>query len=65
MGAERIRRSLALKDADAVNYCKHRIMNADKITRQGKNWYVYAGGEIITVNSNSFTIITARKGGRK
>jgi hypothetical protein len=63
MGIERIKRNLRLVDCDVVEYCKEKIKNADEIVRRGKNWYVYAGDEIITVNAYSFTIITAHKNG--
>ena len=58
-GAVRIKRNLGLETGDAVNWCKQKIENADKIIRKGKNWYVYADNSIITVNAHSYTIITA------
>ncbi len=62
MGIDRIRRKLGLGDLDAAEWCKSRILdkNAD-ITRQGKNWYVRTGDCVITVNANSYTIITAHE----
>ncbi len=63
MGVDRIRRNLKLaNDVDVVKYCVDVIMRSDcKITKQGKNWYAESNGEIITVNSYSYTIITAKQ----
>ena len=61
MGAERIKRNLNLQTADVVDWCKETIKNADIIIGQGKNWYVYRGGMVLTVNARSFTIITAHR----
>lgn len=64
MGVERIRRNLELGGdvKDVVAFCRQIILD-DKaaITRQGKNWYVKIDGCIITVNVDSYTIITAKK----
>ena len=65
MGAERIRRNLALGAyvQDVVAWCKRRIESPEAdITRKGKNWYCSVEGCIITVNAFSYTIITAHKG---
>jgi len=62
LGIERIKRNLKLKDcADVVAFCKEQVARADKIIRKGKNWYVYIGNIIITINTHSYTIITAHK----
>ena len=62
MGMDRIKRNLGLKDIDAVEWCKEKILDKDAvITRQGKNWYVKICDNIITVNAKSYTIITAHK----
>ncbi len=64
MGAERIRRNLALGDdvQDVVAWCKMQIeLPEATITRKGKNWYCTVEGCIITVNAYSYTIITAHK----
>ena len=61
MGAERIRRNLSLQTDDVVAWCKDAAKNADIIIGQGKNWYVYGGGIVITVNAHSYTIITVHK----
>ena len=64
MGVERIRRNLGLSDdvKDVVGWCRKRIVLAGtNIVRNGKNWYCRIDGCVITVNANSFTIITAHK----
>ena len=63
MGIDRIRKNLGLAgDVDVVEYCKSRILDSKAdITRQGKNWYVRIDGAVITVNTSSYTIITAHK----
>ena len=61
MGVDRIRRNLGLTDPkiDVVAWCKERILDEkSKIERHGKNWYVHIDGCVITVNANSYTIIT-------
>lgn len=62
MGVERIRRNLGLDDIDVVAWCKDKIIESGAvIERQGKNWYVHVDGCVITVNANSYTIITCHK----
>jgi hypothetical protein len=61
LGAERVKRNLGLTADDVVAWCGRSILSAESIQRKGKNWYVYAGKSIITVNAHSYTIITARK----
>ena len=61
MGVERIRRNLNLQSGDVVQWCREAVWNADVIIGQGKNWYIYKGGMVITVNVHSYTIITAHK----
>ncbi|MEE1212653.1 MAG: DUF3781 domain-containing protein [Treponema sp.] len=66
MGADRIRRNLGLDKtsaaADPVEYCRQKILSTNcNIYRQGKNWYCETCGIRITVNSYSYTIITAHK----
>ena len=62
MGVRRIRKNLNLDTQDPVGWCRQKIKKADKINREGKNWYVHVDGCIITINAHSFTIITAHKG---
>jgi len=62
LGAERIKRNLCLDVDDVVNWCRLKIKNPKSvITRKGKNWYVNIDGCKITVNTRSYTIITAHK----
>ena len=61
LGAIRIKRNLRLKTDDVVNWCIQKTKQADSITRKGKNWYVYAGDAVITINAGSYTIITAHR----
>lgn len=43
-------------------FCMQNYSNKDcNIYRQGKNWYCEIDNIIITINSNSYTIITVHK----
>lgn len=60
MGVERIRRNLQLAGIDVVDFCKSKIDSpACRISKNGKNWYCETDDIVITVNSFSYTIITA------
>lgn len=60
MGIDRIRKNLKLENENAVLFCKEKIMDKNcNIYKLGKNWYCEIDGIIITVNSYSYTIITA------
>jgi ribosomal protein S18 acetylase RimI-like enzyme len=59
LGIERIRRNLGLQTNDVVLWCKEVIGQADIIVGRGKNWYVYGGGVIITLNAQNLCVITA------
>lgn len=60
MGAERIKRNLKIDTVDVVGYCKKKITDSScSIYKQGKNWYCEIDNLKITVNSYSYTIITA------
>ena len=61
LGIARIKKNLELKTNDIVKWCKIKIKNADSINKKGKNWYVYKKNYLITINVNSYTIITAHK----
>lgn len=62
MGIDRIKKNLSLDIEDIVNWCKFRIKDKNsKITKKGKNWYVEIDNYIFTINSYSYTIITAHK----
>ncbi|MCM1320547.1 MAG: DUF3781 domain-containing protein [Bacteroides sp.] len=62
MGADRIRKNLKIETNDPVEYCKQKILhNACCIYKQGKNWYCEIDDIKITINSYTYTIITAHK----
>jgi hypothetical protein len=61
LGEERIKKNLNLGDEDSVEWCKNKILSSKDIVCRGKNWYVNSGGQIITINKRSYTIITAHK----
>jgi len=61
LGVVRIKKNLQLETDDVVNWCKRKVKIAEKILRNGKNWYVYIGNNVITINAGSYTIITAHK----
>ena len=62
LGALRITKNLSITDTDPVQWCKDFITApAAEITRQGKNFYITDQGMTVTVNANSYTIITAHK----
>ena len=61
LGIIRVKKNLDLKTNDVIKYCKKIIEDADNINKKGKNWYVYKGDCIITINANSYTIITAHR----
>lgn len=60
MGINRIIKNLKLNTNDVVEYCKNKVLNKNcNIYKQGKNWYCEIENIIITINSYSYTIITA------
>ncbi len=60
LGEERIRRNIHIDNSDVVKYIKDKIIdNRCKIYKKGKNWYCEIDNIIITINSYSYTIITA------
>ena len=61
MSRERIKRNLNLQTDDVISWCKDTVKQAGIIIGQGKNWYVYKGSVVITINAHSYTIITAHK----
>ena len=61
MGIGRIQKNLGI-DEEPVSYCISRLKQDDSgVRKEGKNYYVEVDGEIITINSSSYTIITAHK----
>ena len=60
MGVGRIKRNLKLDTDEVVDYCKKKVLDKNcNIYKQGKNWYCEVDNMIITINSYSYTIITA------
>ena len=61
MGVGRISKNLGIS-GDVVEYCKNKILKEESIVEhKGKNYYVTIDDCIITINSSSYTIITAHK----
>ena len=60
MGIDRIKRNLKMNTNDVVEFCKNKILDKNcNIYKQGKNWYCEIDNIKITINSYSYTIITA------
>lgn len=60
LGLIRIKRNLKLKDENILDYCKDKIKNNNsRIYKKGKNFYVKIENIKLTINSYSYTIITA------
>lgn len=60
MGINRIIKNLKLNTNDVVEYCKNKVLDKNcNIYKQGKNWNCEIENIIITINSYSYTIITA------
>lgn len=60
MGIDRIKKNLKLDANDVVEYCKNKVIDKScNIYKQGKNWYCEIDNIKITINSYSYTIITA------
>lgn len=65
LGKIRIANNLKIS-SDVVIYCKNLIQNTKMtIYKRGKNWYCGNDELIITINSYSYTIITAHKKEKK
>ncbi len=61
MGVGRIQRNLEISE-EPVEYCISKLKKEDsKVIKEGKNYYVTVDECRITINSSSFTIITAHK----
>ena len=60
MGIYRIKKNIDLNDCDVVDYCKKMITNCKcYIYKHGKNYYCEFNNVRVTINSYSYTIITA------
>ena len=61
LGIIRIKKNLKI-ESDVNDYCKKIILNKESIINiKGKNYYVSFNNIIITINKNSYTIITAHQ----
>lgn len=59
MGVDRIKKNLNI-DSDVIEYCKKIISDKNSIIyKNGKNWYCELDNIKLTINSSSYTIITA------
>lgn len=62
MGLERLAKNLGLDIDNAVDYCKEKVLDEKcYIYKKGKNWYCEIDHIKITINSYSYTIITAHR----
>ncbi len=62
LGIDRIKRHLQIDVDDVVKYCYDKIISATTlIERKGKNWYIVVDDCKKTVNTHTYTIITAHK----
>ena len=60
MGIDRIKKNIKVDIDDVVEYLKNKILNENSVIyKQGKNWYCEIDNIRITINSYSYTIITA------
>ncbi len=60
MGVERIKKNLKIDIDNIVEYCKNKVLDKNcNIYKKGKNWYCEIDNIKITINSYSYTIITA------
>ena len=60
MGVDRIKKNLKLDTDDVVELCKNKVLDKScNICKQGKNYYCQIDNIVITINSYSYTIITA------
>ncbi len=61
MGVGRIQKNLGISE-EPVSYCISKLKQENStVTKEGKNYYVEVDNCRITINSSSFTIITAHK----
>ncbi len=61
LGHERIKKNLGI-ECNVIEFCKSMILNdKSEILKHGKNWYCINNEIVITINAQSYTIITAHK----
>ena len=62
MGEGRIKRNLDVEAEDVLKFCMEKIKDSNSaVYKKGKNYYVEIDDMSFTINSSSFTIITAHK----
>ena len=62
MGIDRMKKNFKLNRDDIVQYYKSKVLYCNcNIYKQGKNWYCDIDNIKITINSYSYTIITAHR----
>lgn len=62
LGIGRIKKNLSLDTDDVVEYCKNKVAKENSnIYKKGENYYCEVDNIRITINSNSYTIITAHR----
>ncbi len=62
LGIIRIKKNLSIENKDVIEFCKECIIdNISYVEKKGKNYYVYWNDCKITINSYSYTIITAHR----
>ena len=60
MGIDRIKKNLKLDTNNVVEFCKSKVLDKNVIfISKEKNWYCEIDNIKITINSYSYTIITA------
>ena len=60
LGSDRIKKNFYLENCDVVSFCMKKILDRDcNIYKKGKNFYCEIDNIRITINSYSYTIITA------
>lgn len=62
LGVERIKKNLKLDCDDVAAYFKAKVLDKNcNIYKNGKNWYCEIENTKVTINSFTYTIITAHK----
>lgn len=61
LGEERIKQNINCNE-DVIEFTKKCVLSSNaNIYKKGKNYYCEIGNIILTINSHSYTIITAHK----
>lgn len=61
LGIERVRKNLKIDDIDIIKFIVEKInLENSEVRKQGKNYYVYVDNYVFTINSSSYTVITAK-----